>query len=131
MYKLERVGAGRRVAMNTAVNAEYEEGLKMDYMKEAKEMARKLAINYLEEPMEISLDLLYNSPDNYGMTNHSMTKTYTTMERLRNVFGDIPELKVAGLKHVVTCDNTLIQFSGYTRETGLWWSVAERRIAAV
>ena len=103
----------------------------MDYMKEAKEMARKLAINYLEEPMEISLDLLYNSPDNYGMANHSMTKTYTTMERLQNVFGDIPELKVAGLKHVVICDNTLIQFSGYTRETGLWCSVAERRITAV
>ena len=79
MYKPERAGAGRRVAMNTAVNAEYEGELKMDYMKEAKEMARKLAINYLE----------------------------------------------------VTCDNTLIQFSGYTRETGLWCSVAERRIAAV
>ena len=39
----------------------------MDYMKEAKEMARNLAINYLEEPMEIKVVERRRTPYSSGL----------------------------------------------------------------
>jgi hypothetical protein len=101
-------------------------------IEQAHATARRLTIDYMREPREIKVKFFYTSPDNYGMAQHSMgMEVYTSMDRLRETFGDIPELREDALKYVTICDDTLTQYSGYSLDRGLWYKVADHEIKAI